>query len=57
MTDADKDYRLLVKQTMEKMIEGCINIKEEKDLHQDVKDLAKLIIHDCKTLLMFTDLE
>jgi hypothetical protein len=57
MTDADKDYRLLVKQTMEKMIEGCINVKEETDLHKDAKDLAKLIIHDCKTLLMFTDLE
>jgi hypothetical protein len=31
----------------EKMIEGCRNVKEEPDIHEDTKNLATLVIRDC----------
>jgi hypothetical protein len=45
--------QVLVQQTMEKMIEGCSNVKSEAGLHKDAKVLATEIIKDCNTLLMF----
>jgi hypothetical protein len=34
-----------------KIIEGCQNIKEEPDCHEDAKKLASLIIKDCNMAL------
>jgi hypothetical protein len=48
-----KDMRVLTVQTVEQMIEGCRNIKEDKTIHKDAKDLATLVIKDCNNLLMF----
>jgi len=48
-----KDMRVLTVQTVEKIIEGCKNVKEDKDLHKDAKDLARLVIKDCNNLLLF----
>ena len=45
--------RVLVQQTMEKMIDGCRNVKEDRRIHNDAKLLATEIIRDCNTLLMF----
>ena len=55
MTDTEMLYhtRVLVQQTMEKMIEGCRNVKQERGIHDDAKSLATEIIRDCNTLLMF----
>ena len=53
----NNDLQVLVKQTMEKMIEGCRNVKEDKNMHDDAKQLAILIIHECHTLLRFTIFE
>ena len=48
-----KDQRVLVIQTVEKIIEGCSNVREDKDLHKDAHHLARLVIQDCRGLLMF----
>jgi hypothetical protein len=48
-----KDMRVLTVQTIERIIEGCKNVKEDKDLHKDAKDLARLVIKDCNNLLLF----
>jgi hypothetical protein len=48
-----KDMRVLTVQTVERIIEGCKNVKEDKDLHKDAKDLARLVIKDCNNLLLF----
>ena len=48
-----KDMRVLTIQTVEKIIEGCENVREDKGLHKDAKDLAKLVIQDCNGLLLF----
>jgi hypothetical protein len=54
---ADKEMlhhtRVLVQQTMEKMIEGCRNVKQKRGVHDDAKSLATQVIRDCNTLLMF----
>jgi hypothetical protein len=44
---------VLVQQTMERVIQGCQNVKEEEGLHKDAKSLAKLVIKECNTLLKF----
>ena len=44
-----KDQRVLI----EKIIEGCGNVREDKGLHKDAHDLARLVIQDCRGLLMF----
>ena len=36
---------------LEKMLEGCTNVKEDKSLHKDAKDLATQVIIDCNYLL------
>ena len=33
--------------TIDKIIDGCNNVQEEKDIHGDAKTLAKLIKKDC----------
>jgi hypothetical protein len=48
-----KDIRVLTVQTLEKMIEGCRNVKEDNRLHKDAKDLATFVIKDCNNLLLF----
>ena len=48
-----KSMLLLTVQTIENMIEGCRNVKEDKELHKDAKNLARLVIKDCNTLLLF----
>ena len=48
-----KDQRVLVIQTVEKIIEGCGYVREDKGLHKDAHDLARLVIQDCRGLLMF----
>jgi len=55
MTDTEMLYhtRVLVQQTIEKMMEGCRNVKQERGIHDDAKSLATEIIRDCNTLLMF----
>lgn len=35
---------------LEKIIEGCGFVKEEKDLHKDAKNLATLVRKDCFTI-------
>ena len=51
--DVLMDMRLLTIQTMEKIIEGCMNIREDDHIHKDAKELARLVIKDCKGLLLF----
>ena len=51
--DLLKSMRLLTIQTMEKMVEGCETVRNEKDIHKDAKDLARLVIKDCNNLLLF----
>ena len=48
-----KDQRVLVIQTVEKIIEGCGYVREDKDLHKDAHHLARLVMQDCRGLLMF----
>lgn len=48
-----KDQRVLVIQTVEKIIEGCGNVREDKDIHKDAHHLARLVMQDCRGLLMF----
>ena len=48
-----KDQRVLVTQTVEKIIEGCSNVREDNDIHKDAKHLARLVMQDCRGLLMF----
>jgi hypothetical protein len=48
-----KDQRVLVIQTVEKIIEGCSNVREDNDIHKDAKQLARLVLQDCRGLLMF----
>ena len=40
----------LVEAELEKIIEGCGFVKEEKNIHKDAKDLATLIRKDCFTI-------
>lgn len=51
--DTLKDMRVLTIQTMERIIEGCMNVIEDKHIHKDAKDLARLVAKDCKDLLLF----
>jgi hypothetical protein len=33
--------------TLEKIIQGCKDIREEKSIHKDARELALLIMGDC----------
>jgi len=48
-----KDKIVLTIQTVEKIIEGCRNVKEDNKIHRDAKELATMIIRDCNDLLLF----
>ena len=48
-----KDQRVLVIQTVEQIIEGCSNVREDNNIHKDAKHLARLVMQDCRGLLMF----
>ena len=39
--------------TFKKIITGCEDVRAEKDVHKDAKDLATLVIKDCNNLLQF----
>lgn len=48
---SNEDFEILLKRNLERMLEGCTNVKEDKNLHKDAKDLAIEIIKDCNYLL------
>ena len=41
----------MVKDILEKIIDGCHEVKAEKGVHEDAKVLAKLVIKDCSDAL------
>jgi len=45
--------KFAIDKKMQAMIEGCKNVQESKDIHQDAKDLAKEVIKDCNKVLEF----
>jgi hypothetical protein len=47
----NKDFEILLQRNLEKMLEGCANVKEDKNIHKDAKDLATQVIIDCNYLL------
>ena len=53
--DVLKDMRLMTIQTMHKIIEGCANVKGEKDIHQDAKSLATEVMKDCRNVRLFLE--
>jgi len=44
----DKDV-LVAK--LDRIIEGCRNVKEDPDVHEETKKLASLVIKDCLEIL------
>ena len=38
-------------ESLEKIIEGCRNVKEETGIHSDAKSLATQVIRDCNLLI------
>jgi len=34
-------------EVFEKIIQGCADVRQEKDIHKDAKELALLIMGDC----------
>lgn len=47
----NKDFEILLQRNLEKILEGCANVKEDKNIHKDAKDLATQVIIDCNYLL------
>ena len=47
----NKDFEVLLQRNLEKILEGCANVKENKNLHKDAHDLATEVIKDCNYLL------
>ena len=47
----NKDFEILLQRNLEKMLEGCANVKEDESIHKDAKDLATQVIIDCNYLL------
>jgi hypothetical protein len=41
----------MVKDILEKIIDGCSEVEKEKDAHKDAKVLAKLVKKDCNDAL------
>lgn len=39
-----------IKQALEKIIDGCENVKENKEIHKDAKSLAKLVTKDIRKI-------
>jgi hypothetical protein len=36
-----------VVKVFEKIVQGCADVRQEKDIHKDAKELALLIMGDC----------
>jgi hypothetical protein len=53
--DTLQDMRVMTIEMMKKIIEGCSSVRQEKNLHKDAKDLALLIIKDCRNVLLFLE--
>jgi hypothetical protein len=59
MNDITSDIRMLyhikkvVLEKLEKMIEGCDNVKDSKEIHKDAKSLADAVGKDCQAIVMF----
>jgi hypothetical protein len=47
----NEDLEVLLRKNLEKIIEGCTNVKEDKKIHKDAKSLATEVIKDCNYLL------
>jgi hypothetical protein len=47
----NEDLEILLRKNLEKIIEGCTNVKEDKTIHKDAKSLATEVIKDCNYLL------
>lgn len=45
------DIEEKIKFKLNKMIEGCRNVKGESDIHKDAKSLATEVIRDCYAML------
>jgi len=45
------DIEEKIKFKLNKMIEGCRNVKGEKGIHEDAKNLATAVIRDCYAML------
>lgn len=41
----------MVKDILEKIIDGCSEVKKNPKIHKDAKDLATLVIKDCNDAL------
>jgi len=44
-----------IKFKLNKMIEGCRNVKSDSDIHEDAKSLATAVIRDCYAILRTID--
>jgi hypothetical protein len=40
-----------MKEIIEKIIDGCTEVKKNPEIHKDAKDLATLVIKDCNDVL------
>lgn len=47
----NEDFEIVLQKNLEKIIEGCTNVKEDKNIHKDAKSLATEVIKDCNYLL------
>jgi hypothetical protein len=48
---ADKESIQQVIKIVESIIEGCVNVQEEKGINEDAKNLARYVKKDCKLIL------
>ena len=43
---------IIASELFKKISEGCENVINEKDIHEDAKKFAKLVISDCNKYLL-----
>jgi hypothetical protein len=43
----------VVLEKLEKMIEGCDNVKDSEEIHKDAKSLADAVRKDCQAIVIF----
>ena len=59
MNDITSDIRMLyhikkvVLEKLEKIIEGCDNVKDSEETHKDAKSLADAVRKDCLAIVIF----
>jgi len=59
MSDITSDIRMLyhikrvVLEKLEKIIEGCDNVKGSEEIHKDAKSLADAVGKDCQAIVIF----